>query len=118
MTRQEQDMLDVKKQSEVEAFTGPEKLQGMKALGLTEVQDSFKDCMKSLIGGDIKAFLGKLVGKGNEEICGEKIELEGDVLGPSALQGKLPQEEACYVVFRIAEARKASEASAAAAASE
>jgi hypothetical protein len=101
MTMQEQLTEDVKAQVERERDAGPMRLAGMAALKI-KAQDSFTEGMRQVQEENGKVLVAKLAGATGEELCGEVLDAES----PEGLKGgRLPDNEPCYVVFRLGQIR-------------
>lgn len=100
MTRAEQDLEDVSKACEAEKAAAPKMLAGLVAVQI-KAQDSFTEGVPVVLAEDGKALLCKLAGPKNEELSGEVLD---EVSAPTALKGRLPDEEPCYVLMRMAAA--------------
>lgn len=95
MSQEERDHEKVKKEIAKEQGAAPKMLAGLAALEI-KVKDEFKEAMATMFAEEGKAVLGKLCGDNNESLSGEII----DAATPTALKGKLPKDEACYVIVR------------------
>merc|ERR1712137_595418 len=96
MTAQEQDLEDVKAASASEAAAGPMRLAGLATVKIQVLPD-FDDAMKVVMESENKACLGVLSGPKGEAISGKVLD---DIEDATCLKGKLPEEEACYVVIK------------------
>merc|ERR1740121_3174219 len=98
MTQGEIDQEEALKQSRKEQAAAPKKLAGMVALQI-QARDSFQTAVRQLVAEEGGAVLGRLAGAKGEELDGEVLD---GVSRPSQLKGRLPAEEPCYVLLRLA----------------
>mmetsp|Transcript_104988 Transcript_104988/g.293028 ORF Transcript_104988/g.293028 Transcript_104988/m.293028 type:complete len:371 (-) Transcript_104988:80-1192(-) len=98
MTQGEIDQEEALKQSHKEQAAAPKRLAGMVALQI-EVREPFKAALRQLVAEEAGAVIGHLAGAKGEELDGEVLE---GVSRPSQLKGRLPAEEPCYVLLRLA----------------
>lgn len=98
MTQGEIDQEEALKQSKREQSAAPKMLAGLVALQI-EAQGSFRAAAERLRAPKGVGVLGRLAGPKGEELSGEVLE---GVSAPSQLKGRLPAEEPCYVLLRLA----------------
>jgi len=96
MTSQEQDLEDAKEASACVQASAPMKLAGLATVRIHVLPD-FDDAMKVVMESENKACLGVLSGPKHEELSGKVLD---DIEDATCLKGKLPEEEACYVVIK------------------
>lgn len=97
MTQSERDAEDTKAEQAAMLKTAPKMLAGLVSLKI-KAQSSFEDAIKLLMNEDGKAVIGKLAGDKGEELSGQSL---ADIPTPSALKGKLPDDDPCYVLVKI-----------------
>lgn len=97
MTHEEIVREEAKKAMDKEQQAAPMKLAGLVALQLKRTE-SFDQALESALAGEGKAVLAKLGGAKGEDLDGAVLD---DVAAPSALKGKLPTNEPCYVVLSL-----------------
>lgn len=95
MSRHDQDLINIAKE-QVEQVQAFEETHNPKA----NPQESFKTALaEALADGSDKAVMAKLGGEDGKDLTGEVL---SGVAKPSALKGKLPADEACWIVLRRA----------------
>lgn len=101
MTQSERDSEDTKAEQAKMLQTAPKMLAGLVSLKI-KAQSSFEDAVKALMSEPGTAVVGKLAGAKGEELSGEAL---SDISSPSALKGKLPEDDPCYVLVKISAER-------------
>lgn len=96
MSQEERQIADVKKEQLKEQAAAPKMLAGLVALKV-KAQDSFDEAMKTFMESEGKAVVAKLTGEKSEDLSGEIFD---DIATPSALKGKLPSDQACFVLIK------------------
>jgi len=99
MTQEELAEEDVKKRVASEQACAPKLMAGMAVLKV-DATPAFKEALLASAAGG-QACIGRLSGDKTPKLAGSVI---ADITGPSSLKGKLPADEACYIILRSPEA--------------